>query len=82
MFWLAVGLGAGVTAAVMVSRWVKEQQRRMAPANLARQAQGTIQDAGSLLSEALREFRQGMQEKEAELRANMPEPPSRRGRRG
>jgi len=30
IFWLAMGLGAGVTAAVMVSRWTRRQAERLA----------------------------------------------------
>ena len=70
-FWVAVGLGAGVTAAVMVSRWARRQRERMAPANLAKQAGDGFRDLGSLLSAAVSEFRAGMAEKEAELRAEL-----------
>ncbi len=72
-FWIAVGLGAGVTAAYMVARWTRRQRERMAPANIARQAKGVANDAGSLLREALSEFRTGMAEKEAEIRASLEE---------
>lgn len=71
IFWLAMGLGAGVTAAVMVSRWARRQAERMAPPNLARQAGETFRDVGSLVTEALTEFRKGMTEKESEVRASL-----------
>jgi DNA-binding IclR family transcriptional regulator len=71
VFWLALGLGAGATGAVLAARWFERQTRRMAPANLARQASGTVRDLSSLVGEALREFRQGMAEKEAEVRSSL-----------
>jgi hypothetical protein len=73
VFWLALGLGAGATGAVMAARWFERQTRRMAPANLARQAGGTVRDLSSLVGEALREFRQGMMEKESEVRSSLGE---------
>lgn len=72
-FWLAVGLGAGVTAAYLVARWTKKQRQRLSPANLGRQAGQTVKDAGSLLSGMAREFRAGMTDKEAEIRTSLPE---------
>jgi len=45
----------------------------MAPANLARQAGGTVKDLSSLIGEAVREFRQGMIEKESEVRSSLGE---------
>jgi hypothetical protein len=71
IFWLALGLGAGATAAVLGARWLERQTRRMAPSNLARQAGGTIKDISTLVGEAVREFRHGMAEKETEIRAEL-----------
>jgi hypothetical protein len=73
VFWLAVGLGAGATAAVMMARWTRRQAERMSPPNLARQAGETVRDVGSLVTEALTEFRKGMAEKESEVRASLGE---------
>jgi hypothetical protein len=70
-FWLALGLGAGATSAVLAARWFQRQTRRMAPANLARQAGGTVRDLSSLVGEAMREFRQGMADKESEVRSSL-----------
>ena len=69
VFWLAVGLGAGATAVVLMGRWARKQAQAFAPPNLARQAAETMRDVGSLVSEVLREFRVGASEKEAEVRA-------------
>ena len=71
LFWTALGLGAGVTAAVLTSRWMRKQSDRMAPANVGRQLGDTARDIGQLLQEALEEWRKGMAEKEAEIRAQL-----------
>jgi hypothetical protein len=73
VFWLAVGLGAGATTAVLVSRWMKEQRQRLAPANLGKQAMGGLSSLGDRVNEAVREFRRGAAEKEAEIKASLPE---------
>jgi hypothetical protein len=73
IFWLALGLGAGATSAVLAARWFEKQTRRMAPSNLARQAGGTVKDLSSLIGEATREFRKGMTEKESEVRSFLDE---------
>jgi len=70
MFWLAVGLGAGATSAVMAGRWARRQVERMAPPNLARQIGHAVQDLGAVVADAGREFSRGMAEKESELRAS------------
>ena len=70
-FWVALGLGAGVTAAVLTSRWMRKQTERMAPANVGRQLGDTARDLGQLLREALEEWRKGAAEKEAEIRAQL-----------
>ena len=71
-FWLAVGLGAGVTAAVLIARWSKRQRERLSPANLGKQAGQVARDTGSLVSEMAKEFRTGMAEREAEIRGGLP----------
>jgi hypothetical protein len=71
IFWLAVGLGAGATTAVMAGRWVRRQARALAPASLAHNAGRTMRDTASLLGQAGREFREGMAEREAEVRASL-----------
>lgn len=71
LFWLAMGLGAGATAAVMTGRWVRRQTRALAPANLARSAGQTVLDSAALVGQAAREFRDGMAEREAEVRASL-----------
>jgi hypothetical protein len=71
MFWTALGLGAGVTAAVLVSRWMRRTSQAVAPANVAREAGRTVSDFVELVRQAVAEGRAGMAEKEAEIRASL-----------
>ena len=73
IFWLAMGLGAGVTAAVMVSRWARRQQERLSPVNLGAQVGETARDVLTLLRESLEAGREEMQRTEEEIRASLPE---------
>ena len=74
LFWLAAGLGAGVTGTLLFSRWLQRQAERFAPPNIARQAGQALTSAGGDLSDTLttffEAFRQGMADREAELRAS------------
>jgi hypothetical protein len=73
LFWLAVGLGAGATGTVLFSRWLQRQAERFAPPNLARQARQAVSSAGGdvagSIGAAVDAFREGMAEREAQLRA-------------
>jgi hypothetical protein len=73
IFWLALGLGAGATAAVLAARWARRQTQRVAPANIGRQVSRGASDFGRLIRAAIEEGRQGMAEREAEIRAEMDE---------
>ena len=73
LFWVALGLGAGVTIAVQLSRWTRRQRERMSPANIAARAGERVTDLGSLASDFVREFRRATAEREAELRAQLEE---------
>jgi hypothetical protein len=68
-FWVAVGLGAGATGAIVASRWAKRQARKVAPTTIAREAKGGLLDLGKLVSESIAEGRRAMAEREEELRA-------------
>jgi len=70
-FWVALGLGAGATGAVVASRWARRQARRVAPATIAREAKGGILDLGKLVSESISEGRRAMSEREQELRTEL-----------
>jgi hypothetical protein len=69
---MALGLGAGATSAVMASRWARKQAVRVAPATIAREAKGGLLDLGKLVSESIAEGRQAMEERERELRGQLP----------
>lgn len=67
-FWVALGLGAGATGAILAGRWTKKQARRVAPQALAREAKSGIFDLGKLFSESIAEGKRAMDERERELR--------------
>ena len=73
LVWLAVGLGAGATGTVLFSRWLQRQAERFAPPNIARQAGRVVTSASGDLAgsfgSAVDAFREGMAEREAQLRA-------------
>ena len=77
-FWVALGLGAGATGAVVASRWAKRQANKVAPATLAREAKGGLMDLSKLVAESIEEGRRAMEERERELLAELegtaPEP--------
>ncbi len=70
-FWVALGVGAGATGAVVTSRWAKRQARKVAPATIAREAKGGLLDLGKLVSESIAEGRRAMAEREQELRTEV-----------
>lgn len=72
-FWLAMGLGAGVTGAVMLSRWMRRQQDRLSPANIGAQVGETARDLGRLLRTSIAEGREEMRRVEAEIRSSLSE---------
>ena len=74
LFWVALGLGAGAAGAIMSMRFVRKQSRRVAPANLAREARGGVMDIAKLFSESISEGKRAMAEKEAEVRASVDPP--------
>lgn len=72
-FWLAMGLGAGVTGAVMLSRWMRRQQDRLSPTNIGAQVGETARDLGRLLRTSIAEGREEMRRVEAEIRSSLSE---------
>ncbi len=67
-FWVALGLGAGATGAVLASRWTRKQAKRVAPQTIAREAKGGIMDLGKLFNESMAEGKRAMEERESQLR--------------
>ena len=66
--WVALGLGAGATGAIIASRWTRKQAQRVAPHTLAREAKVGLMDLSELVSESIQEGKRAMDEREAELR--------------
>jgi hypothetical protein len=71
LFWIALGLGAGAASAIIASRFVRKQTAKVAPANLAREARGSMLDLARLVSESINEGKVAMQERELELRSEL-----------
>lgn len=71
LFWLAMGLGAGVGGAVLLSRWMRRQQERLSPANLGAQIADGVRDLGRLLRETLDEARAEAARVEDEIRSSL-----------
>lgn len=78
-FWVALGLGAGATGAILASRWTRKQAKRVAPQTIAREAKGGLMDVTKLLSESIQEGKRAMDERERELRraADLDDAPPR-----
>jgi len=72
IFWAALGLGAGVTGAVMTSRWLRKKRETVSPAHIAREAKGGVMDLSRLLAESIAEGKRAMDQKEAELTGKPP----------
>ena len=72
VFWIALGLGAGATSALMASRWMKRKTEALSPANLGRELRSGASDVGRLVRTALDDGRAAMRAREAELRASLP----------
>ena len=70
-FWVALGLGAGATGAVLASRWARRQAKKVAPTTLAREAKGSLLDLSKLVSESIEEGKRAMETRERELRAEL-----------
>jgi hypothetical protein len=74
-FWVALGLGAGATGAIIASRWARRQADRVKPATLAREAKGGLLDLSKLVAESLEEGKRAMEERERQLRAELEADP-------
>lgn len=71
LFWVALGLGAGAASAILATRFVRKQTAKVAPANLAREARGSMMDLAKLVSDSLAEGKAAMHQKEDELRSGL-----------
>jgi hypothetical protein len=70
-FWVALGLGAGATGAIIASRWARKQANRVKPATLAREAKGGLLDLSKLVAESIEEGKRAMEERERQLHADL-----------
>jgi hypothetical protein len=70
-FWAALGLGAGATAAVLASRWMKRQTQKVAPAAIGRQAKSGLQDLTHLWRESMAAGREAARSRETEFRSSL-----------
>jgi len=70
LFWVALGLGAGIVGAVMTMRFARRQAEKVAPSALVRQARGGIMDLAKRVSESIAEGERAMRDKEQELRGD------------
>ena len=73
LFWLAFGLGAGATGAVLVSRWTKKQAARAKPQTIAREAKGGLLELSKLVSASIEEGKRAMDDRARELRGSLDE---------
>ncbi len=65
--WFVSGAVAGIAGVGLAKRKVKETASHLAPGNLARSAASRIRERGHDVTEALRDGRRAMHDKEAEL---------------
>ena len=70
---VAFGIGAGATAAVLMSRWMRRQARKASPRHIAEVGGEGLRVAGRLWRQAFDEGRSAAAEREAEIRASLPE---------
>jgi hypothetical protein len=67
--WFAAGAAAGAAGTQYVSYKVRQKARQLAPSNLARATAQRLRVRGGAVVDAVREGREAMRVKEAELRA-------------
>ncbi len=67
--WFAAGAAAGAAGSHYAARKVKRTAQQLAPTNLARATARRIRNRGVVVADAVREGREAMRAKEAELRA-------------
>ena len=71
LFWLMVGAGFGFGASFWITRFVKETVERYTPERVSNDLANAIRGFGADLRAAVAEGRDGMREREAELRAEL-----------
>ena len=71
LFWLLVGTGFGFGVSFWLMRFVRSTVERYTPERVSADLAGAIRDFGKDLRAAVEEGRLAMQEREAELRAEL-----------
>jgi hypothetical protein len=71
LFWIALGLGLGFGLSIWLTRAMRRTAERYTPENVATRMGDALRDFGHDLREAVREGREAMTEREAELRAQV-----------
>ena len=69
--WFVSGAVAGVAGAGYAKKKVKATAAQLAPVNVAKSAVAKVRDRGSEVVDAVRDGRQAMKSKEAELKAKL-----------
>ena len=71
LFWLVIGVGFGFGVSFWVARFIKETVDRYSPERVSSDLAGAIRSFGTGIREAVAEGRRAMQEREAEIRAEL-----------
>jgi hypothetical protein len=71
LFWLVVGAGFGFGTSFWVMRAVRQTAARYAPPRVTSDIAGAVRGFGTDLRVAVADGRDGMREREAELRAEL-----------
>lgn len=71
LFWLLVGIGFGFGVSFWVTRFVRSTVERYSPERVSEDLADALRGFGKDLREAVREGREAMREREAELRAEL-----------
>lgn len=71
LFWLIIGAGFGFGVSFWLMRFVRSTVERCAPERVSADLAGAIKEFGKDLRAAVEEGRLAMQEREAEIRAEL-----------
>jgi hypothetical protein len=71
LFWLVMGAGFGFGVSFWLMRFVKETAAKYTPEKLSSDLSGALRQLGTDIRAAVADGREGMREREAELRAQL-----------
>ncbi len=71
LFWVAVGVGMGLGVSFWFVRFLRETAARYAPERLSADLAAAVRGLGTDVAAAIREGRQDMEAREADLRARL-----------